>query len=88
MRGLALLLALISLLSGIASAIYWFRSSQVRSVPDWVCEPGTTEGSQGGQLSALLSASALTSNLNGPAAIWSGVCILTGSISNFIGFLH
>lgn len=84
MKALALTLAVISLLSGLGSAYYWFLSSQVSVEPGPAKDSGDALTQSNGWVMALLGASIKSAGLNKPAALLSGICVLTGSISNFI----
>jgi len=84
MKILALILATISLISGLGSAYYWFRSSQVNVDPGRAAESGDALTQTNGWVTALLQSSTRAAELNRPAALLSGICVLAGSISNFI----
>lgn len=84
MKCLAIVLAVVSLLSGIGSAIYWFLSSRVGPKPGRGLESGELMIQQQEWVVALLRAATESSRLNKSAALLSGACILAGSISNFI----
>lgn len=84
MRTFALILAVTSLFSGLGSTYYWFRSSQVNVDPGRTAESGDALTQTNGWITALLQSSVSAAELNKPAALLSGICVLTGSISNFI----
>lgn len=84
METFALILAIFSLLSGLGSAYFWFLSSQVRVDPGRTIDSGDALTQTNGWVTALLGSSIKAAELNKPAALLSGICVLTGSVSNFI----
>lgn len=87
MKAMAFVFALISLVSGVWSACYWLRSSNLVIDPGIAVSSGEHSMQQDGWLVALLGAATESSKLNSPAAKLSGICIFSGSIANFIGIL-
>lgn len=77
------LLAIATMVSALRSAWYWYRSSQISAVPDWV-EVGREEPKdplqfQLGWMNALMKASEDSAFLNRWGAIWTAVTVLLGA---------
>jgi hypothetical protein len=77
------LLALATTFAAFRSAWYWYKSSQIAAVPDWV-EVGREEPTdrlqvQLGWLNALIKASEESAVLNRWGAIWTGATVALGA---------
>jgi hypothetical protein len=84
MKLASLIVAVISLFTGLASAWYWLKSSKVEVDPKWAVQPGEFEAVQMGWTAALLSAGLEAAKLNKWAAIYAGLSIGAGTIANFL----
>lgn len=80
-------LSVLTVVSGLTSAWYWWKSSQVNIVPRWGggVESGDSELSQQVWLAALLVSSTEAARLNKLAALWSAASVLLAAISWIIG---
>ncbi|HFF2829690.1 TPA: hypothetical protein ACGCD9_004470 [Stenotrophomonas maltophilia] len=88
MKYICLSLGLLSLVTGLASARYWLRSSQVKVDPGWAVEPGDAPVSQAGWTGALLDAGLKAARINKVAAILAALSVASGGIANFISLLR
>jgi hypothetical protein len=84
MKVASLIVAAISLLTGLASAWYWWKSSKIEVDPKWFVQPGEVEAVQMGWTAALLAAGLEAAKLNKSAAIYAGLSIGAGTIANFL----
>lgn len=84
MKNLVLVLAFASLLSGLASAYYWWASSKVEPYLDSEIEPPLFEMKQLAWTAAFIRASQCSGKLNKIAAQLTAISVLFGSASNFI----
>jgi hypothetical protein len=78
------ILALLSVLFGLASALYWWRSSRV------IAGPGSPESvdpvlAQMAWTVAILDASAESARLNKTASVLTAIAVLCGAAATFIG---
>jgi hypothetical protein len=70
------------------SALYWYKSSQIYAVPDWV-EVGREEPSdplqvQLGWMNALMKAGGETAALNRWGAIWTAGTVVLGAVTTVV----
>jgi hypothetical protein len=77
------LLALATTLAALRSAWFWYKSSQISAVPDWV-EVGREEPTdrlqfQLGWMNALMKASGESALLNRWGAIWTAGTVVLGA---------
>jgi hypothetical protein len=77
------LLALATTISALRAAWYWYKSSQIYAVPDWV-EVGREEPTdplqvQLGWMNALMKASGESAVLNRWGAIWTAGTVVLGA---------
>ena len=82
------LLALVTIVSAFRSAWYWYKSSQVYAVPDWV-EVGREKPKdplqvQLGWMNALMKASAETATFNRWGAIWTAGTVISGAFATLV----
>ncbi len=84
MKNLILMLAFASLVSGLASAYYWWASSKVEPYLDSEIEPPLLEMKQLAWTAAFIRASQTSGKLNKSAALLTAISVLLGSASNFI----
>jgi hypothetical protein len=82
------LLAFATIFSAFRSAWYWYKSSQVYAVPDWV-EVGREEPKdplqvQLGWMSALMKASGESAVLNRWGAIWTAGTVALGATTTLV----
>jgi hypothetical protein len=82
------LLALATTCSALRSAWYWYKSSQIYAVPDWVEvgreEPKDSLQVQLGWMNALMKASGESAVLNRWAAIWTGGTVVLGAATTLV----
>ncbi len=81
-----MMLALVTLTSGLMSSWFWFQASRVAAVPFRFgrVEPDAADGSQTGWTSGLLVASNEAARLNKVAALWTAATMALGVIDNLI----
>ena len=82
------LLALATLFTALRSAWYWYKSSQVSAVPDWV-EVGREQPMdplqvQLGWMNALMKASGEAAVLNRWGAIWTAGTVALGAATTVV----
>ena len=75
-------------ISAFRSAWYWYKSSQISAVPDWV-EVGREEPTdplqvQLGWMNALMKASGETAILDGWGAVWTTVTVILGAVTTVV----
>ena len=89
-----IILGILSFVSGLTSAYYWLKSSQVVTDPQWgrieahgaapewihTLEPGEGGMSQAGWVSALLRASTEAAQLNKLGAAWAAITAILSAI--------
>lgn len=80
-------LVVLTLVSSLISAWYWWKSSQVDISPRWGggVESGDSEQSLQAWVGALLEASAELARLNKRAALWSAASVLLVALSGIMG---
>ena len=82
------LFTLATIVSALRSAWYWYKSSQVYAVPDWVEvgreKPKDPMQVQLGWMNALLKASGESATLNRWAAIWTAGTVGAGAATTLL----
>lgn len=90
MKSASLAAAVLALSTGIAAAIYWYRSSKVQIEPMWpsgaggLVEPGEREEAQESWIGGTLMAFSASADLNAKAAIWTAVSVLLAGIASIL----
>jgi hypothetical protein len=82
------LLALATTFAALRSAWYWYKSSQIIAVPDWVEvgreQPADPLQVQLGWMNALMKASAESAVLNRWGAIWTAGTVAFGAATTVV----
>jgi len=89
----SIVLAIAALIAGLQAAKYWFHASKVNIIPAWpknadvLTEPGETLESQAGWIAGMITAVALSSDLNKSAARWTATAVVLSAFSSLFGVL-
>ena len=83
------ILAGLTLVTGLVAARYWYLSSQVPVVPAWAAhggiEPGNNEHSQSGWIVALMESARESGRLNKIASLWTAAAVVLGAATSIVG---
>lgn len=81
---LVTIVGVVSSIIGLNAARLWYRASKVEIPLPWVTEPVNPTLSNAGWMSALLTASSNSAELNRRASIWTAVSVALAAASNFL----
>ena len=84
MKVIGLVLAFITLITGLVAAYFWSSASMVPIVPTWKIEPGESDASMQGWQAGTMMAFSKSGELNKLAARWTAASVACGAISTFI----
>jgi uncharacterized membrane protein YfcA len=86
LKFVAIILALISLASGLVAARYWYDSGKVKIDPAWKLEVGgAVDRNIMGWVTGVMIAFNAVSQLNKKAALWTAASVLLSATSAVVG---